>query len=99
MTVTQTNVTGTGFSVTGLTLPLTLSPGQSFTFGAVYTPISGGNASSNIAVVVTGEPPELVRVSEGVWLLPTCTLPKLRVGAATLSDPRSGPSCGGKRNG
>jgi hypothetical protein len=33
------------------------------------------------------EPPELVRVSESVWLLPTCTLPKLRLVAVGVSDP------------
>ena len=29
--------------------------------------------------IVTAEPPELVKVSDSVWLLPTCTLPKLRL--------------------
>ena len=59
VTVTQANVTGTGFSVTGLTLPLTLSPGQSFTFGAVFTPTSGGSASGNIAVVSNASNPNV----------------------------------------
>ena len=39
------------------------------------------------ALIVTLEPPELVRVSESVWLLPTCTLPKLRLAAVAVSDP------------
>jgi len=59
LTVTQANVTGTGFSVTGLTLPLTLIPGQSFTFGAVFTPTSAGSASGNIAVVSNASNPNL----------------------------------------
>jgi hypothetical protein len=42
-------------------------------------------------VIVTLEPPEFVSDSDNVWLLPTCTLPKLRVGAATLSDPAVSP--------
>ena len=37
--------------------------------------------------MVTLEPPELVRVSDSVWLLPTCTLPKLRLVAVAVSDP------------
>jgi hypothetical protein len=37
--------------------------------------------------IVTLEPPELVKVSDSVWLLPTCTLPKLRLGAVAVSDP------------
>ena len=39
------------------------------------------------ALMVTLEPPGLVKVSDSVWPLPTCTLPKLRLGAAALSDP------------
>ena len=38
-------------------------------------------------LIFTLEPPELVRVSESVWLLPTCTLPKLRLVAVAVSDP------------
>ena len=37
--------------------------------------------------MVTLEPPELVKVSASVWLLPTCTLPKLRLEAVAVSDP------------
>jgi len=59
LTVTQANVTGTGFSVTGLTLPLTLIPGQSFTFGAIFTPTSGGSATGNIAVVSNASNPNV----------------------------------------
>ena len=51
VTVSQANVSGTGFRVTGLSLPLSLSPGQSFTFGAVFTPTSGGSASGSISVI------------------------------------------------
>src|SRR4029077_14230292 len=51
VTVSQANVSGTGFRVTGLSLPLSLSPGQSFTFGAVFTPTSCGSASGSISAV------------------------------------------------
>jgi hypothetical protein len=43
------------------------------------------------ALTVTLEPPELVRVSDNVWLLPTCTLPKLRLVAVAVSDPAVTP--------
>ncbi len=59
LSVTQANVTGTGFSVTGLSLPLTLVAGQSFTFGAVFTPTSAGSVSGKIAVVSNGSNPNL----------------------------------------
>jgi hypothetical protein len=39
------------------------------------------------ADIVTLEPPELVRVSESVWLLPNCTVPKVRLVAVAVSDP------------
>jgi hypothetical protein len=39
------------------------------------------------AVIVTVEPPELVRVSDKVRLFPTCTLPKLRLVAVAVSEP------------
>jgi len=31
------------------------------------------------------DPPELVRVSARLWLLPTCTFPKLRLGALAVN--------------
>jgi len=39
------------------------------------------------ALIVTLEPPELVNVSDSVWLLPSCTLPKLRLVAVAVSEP------------
>jgi hypothetical protein len=50
LTITQANVTGAGFSTTGLTLPITLAPGQSTTFSAVFSPQSGGSVSGNLAL-------------------------------------------------
>jgi hypothetical protein len=37
--------------------------------------------------MVTLEPPELVKLSDSVWLLPTWTLPKVRLLAVAASDP------------
>jgi hypothetical protein len=42
VTVNNDAVTGTGFGVEGLTLPLTLTPGQSFTFTISFSPQSTG---------------------------------------------------------
>jgi hypothetical protein len=44
-----------------------------------------------VALMVTLDPPELVSVSDKVWLLPTCTLPKLRLVAVAVSDPGASP--------
>lgn len=51
VTVTQVNPTGTGFSVSGLSLPLILVAGQSLAFNVTFTPSSAGNSSGNLAII------------------------------------------------
>ena len=51
VTVSQANVTGAGFSLSGLSLPLTLPAGQSYTFGTIFSPTSAGSANGNISVI------------------------------------------------
>ena len=51
VTISQANVSGAGFSISGLTLPITLTPTQSVTFTATFTPAAAGTASSTLAVV------------------------------------------------
>lgn len=42
-------------------------------------------------VIVTLDPPELVKVSDAVWLVPVCTLPKLTLAGLAVSDPAATP--------
>src|SRR4029077_1120318 len=49
VTVTQATTTGTGFSVTGLTLPWTLAAGQTVNFSVAFAPQAAGSATGNIA--------------------------------------------------
>jgi len=51
VTITQANVTGAVFSISGLTLPVTLTTNQSVTFTATFTPTSAGAASGSLSVV------------------------------------------------
>jgi hypothetical protein len=51
LTITQATVTGTGFSTTGLTLPLSINPGLSSTFNAQYQPAATGAASGSLTIV------------------------------------------------
>ncbi|MGA2978653.1 MAG: choice-of-anchor D domain-containing protein [Terriglobales bacterium] len=51
ITISQANLTGSGFSTSGLTLPLTLTANQSVTFTATFTPASAGAASGTLSVV------------------------------------------------
>ena len=49
--ISQANVSGSGFSISGLSLPITLTPGQSYTFSTVFAPTSSGTASGSIIMV------------------------------------------------
>jgi hypothetical protein len=50
VTISNASVTGTGFSITGLTVPSTLTAGQSVTFTAKFSPAATGAASGNLAI-------------------------------------------------
>jgi len=81
VTVTRASITGASFKITGLSLPLTLSPGQSFTFGAVFAPTSGGSASGSIAVVSDASNPTVT-----ISMVGTATVSgQLAVSPAALS--------------
>jgi Abnormal spindle-like microcephaly-assoc'd, ASPM-SPD-2-Hydin len=51
VTISQANVTGAGFSVSGLTLPATLTPSQSVTFTAIFAPTAAGAINGTLAIV------------------------------------------------
>ena len=49
LTVSQATLTGSSFTLSGLTLPLTLGAGQSSTFSVVFAPQLVGSVSGNVA--------------------------------------------------
>src|SRR3989442_586076 len=51
VTVSQANVSGSGLSVGGLSLPLTLTPGQKTTFSVVFAPASTSNMTGSVSLV------------------------------------------------
>src|SRR5712691_13004197 len=51
VTVSQVHVSGSGLSVGGLSLPLTLTPGQKTTFSVVFAPASTGNMTGSVSLV------------------------------------------------
>ncbi|MCU1298481.1 MAG: hypothetical protein JWO91_2759 [Acidobacteriaceae bacterium] len=50
VSVSKAIVSGSGFSRSGLSLPLSLTGGQSFTFKAIFAPTVAGNATGTITV-------------------------------------------------
>ncbi len=50
LSVTQASLSGTGFSVSGLTLPLALSPGGTSTFTLGFAPASAGNLTGSLTL-------------------------------------------------
>lgn len=50
VTISQAAVTGAGFSISGLTLPMALPPGETVTFSAMYTPQAAASTTGGISV-------------------------------------------------
>jgi hypothetical protein len=50
LVISQATVSGAGFSLSGLSLPLTLTPGQSGNFNVQFAPTTGGSASGSVAI-------------------------------------------------
>ncbi len=46
--VTQVEMTGSGFSASGLSLPMLLTPNQTLTFNVIFSPPAGGAASGSV---------------------------------------------------
>src|SRR5437588_2454168 len=57
--ISQVSASGTGFSYRGLTTPLFLSPGESYTVKAVFTPKSSSAVSGHLSVLSTAPNPTL----------------------------------------
>ncbi len=79
LTVSQVGVSGTGFTVSGISTPATLTAGQSATFSVTFTPLSAGSASGSVTVTSTGSNPSL-------------TIPLTGTGSATAGVLTATPS-------
>jgi hypothetical protein len=66
LNVTQVTAAGTGFTVSGPSLPLMLASGQSQAFSVTFTPQTAGTANGNLAIANTGSTPTVnVALSAG----------------------------------
>jgi hypothetical protein len=50
LTISQGSVSGTGFKITGLSTPLTITPGSNATFNAVFAPAGAGKVTGSISL-------------------------------------------------
>jgi hypothetical protein len=81
VTISQANLSSAGFSISGLTLPMTLAPAQSVTFTATFTPAAAGSATSTLTVVSDAANSPLYVALSGTGTSPGI----LSVSPATLS--------------
>jgi hypothetical protein len=50
LTITQASASGVGFSMSGLSMPATINPGNSTSFAVTFAPTTAGSASGSISV-------------------------------------------------
>jgi hypothetical protein len=65
VTISQITDAGTGFSISGLILPTTLTPNQSLTFSTTFTPQTASSTTGSITVSSNGSNPTLTIVQSG----------------------------------
>ncbi|MGH9539014.1 MAG: choice-of-anchor D domain-containing protein, partial [Terriglobales bacterium] len=68
VTISQAGVSGAGFSVSGLSLPLDLSQGQSVTFSVLFSPKATGAVSGSITVTSNASNSSLAIALSGAGL-------------------------------
>jgi Abnormal spindle-like microcephaly-assoc'd, ASPM-SPD-2-Hydin len=90
VTITQAAVTGSGFTVNGLNLPLTLTPGQSSpSFNVVFTPQAAGAATGTLSLTSNASNPTLNIPLSGTGVAPgslTANPPSLSFGNVQVGN-------------
>ena len=59
VTISQVGISGTGFSLAGMTAPVTLTAGESASFTVAFKPASAGGVSGNVTINSNGSNPTL----------------------------------------
>ena len=70
ITISQVGISGTGFSLSGITTPATLTAGQSATFTVTFTPASAGSINGNVTIASTASNPNLTIPLSGTAVTP-----------------------------
>src|ERR1035438_10205780 len=70
VTISQVGISGTGYSLSGITAPITLTAGQSATFTVAFAPASAGSVSGNVTVTSNSSNPTLTIPLSGTGVAP-----------------------------
>jgi Abnormal spindle-like microcephaly-assoc'd, ASPM-SPD-2-Hydin/Protein of unknown function (DUF1573) len=70
VTISQAGITGTGFTLSGISTPITLAPGQGSLFVVKFAPTTGGSASGNVTITSNGSNPNLAIPVSGSGVVP-----------------------------
>ncbi len=86
LTIAQGSVTGAGFSISGLTFPLTLAAGQSSTLSVQFAPTAAGSVSGSISLVsdAPNSPSTIALSGTGVQPQLSVTPPSVSFGNAVV---------------
>ncbi len=70
--ISQISISGTGFSLSGASVPVTLSPSQKLTFSVIFSPTTAGGASGSVTVSsnAAGSPATIALTGSGVAATP-----------------------------
>lgn len=74
VTISQVSISGTGFSLSGLTAPTTLTAGSTVTFDVTFTPTTAGTASGTVTITSTASNPSLTIPISGTGTAASGTL-------------------------
>jgi hypothetical protein len=88
VTVTSIAATGSGFTIVGASLPMTLNPLQAATIQVQFNPTAAGAASGQVSIVsdsVSGSPALVALNGTGTTSSGSPTIPQLSVSASSLS--------------
>jgi hypothetical protein len=89
VTISAATTTGSAFTASGLTLPITLGTGQSVSFSVKFLPTSGGSASTNLAITSNASNPALNVPLSGTGTTPgqlTANPARLSFGSVTTGS-------------
>ncbi len=81
VTISSASVVGAGFGTSGLTLPMSIAPGQNSTFNVVFAPTSAGNVTGSVSLASDAANSPLVISASGTAIAST---PLLSASASSL---------------